>query len=157
MAPVCHIVVVRVICTSWAHIWGMTSGIIQEIRKNSNIKIPPKSPCVNFESPCKFKNPIFISKRFLFIFWPSQPSSPTGLFGLLAHSAHLTSSSSFSTKAGGAPPPLALHHLPASPRLHPATDALPRAAAPHPVLVSPSPSFHPQSKMPVKSKPFCPQ
>jgi hypothetical protein len=36
---------------------------LEEFRKNPHIKIPPKSPCTNFQSLGKFKNPIFILKR----------------------------------------------------------------------------------------------
>jgi hypothetical protein len=46
--------------------------------KNPHIKIPPKSPCTNFQSPSIFKNPIFIPKRF-FLQILAQP--PAGLFG----------------------------------------------------------------------------
>jgi hypothetical protein len=34
---------------------------LEEFRKNPHVKIPPKSPCANFESLDKFKNPIFNS------------------------------------------------------------------------------------------------
>jgi hypothetical protein len=32
--------------------------ILEEFRKNSHIKIPPKSPCANSQSPAKFQNPL---------------------------------------------------------------------------------------------------
>jgi hypothetical protein len=38
---------------------------LEEFRKNPHVKIPPKSPCANFQSLGKFKNPIFNFK----IFW----------------------------------------------------------------------------------------
>jgi hypothetical protein len=119
------------------------------------VKIPPKSPCTNFQNPCKFKNLIFILKEISFSFWPSMPNRLTGLLGLLAHSAHPASSSSFSTEAGKC---RRRRPFIASPRRtglarHGAT-AL--RAAPHPTPIFPSPSFNPQSKMPVKSKPFHP-
>jgi hypothetical protein len=38
--------------------------IQEEFRKNTHIKIPPKSPCTNLQSLGKFENPIFIPKRF---------------------------------------------------------------------------------------------
>jgi hypothetical protein len=58
--------------------------ILEEFRKNLCVKIPPKSPCVNFPSLGKFKNPIFISKRISLQFQHSRPSCPAGLFGLSA-------------------------------------------------------------------------
>jgi hypothetical protein len=83
--------------------------ILEECRKNPCVKIPPKSPCTNFQSLGEFKNLVFISKRFpLQIFaqsaqqprrpvWPfspvgltgpTRPSHPIGMFSLLAHSTH---------------------------------------------------------------------
>jgi hypothetical protein len=47
---------------------------LEEFKKNPHIKIPPKSPCANFQSLGIFKNSIFIQKRILFIFQPTQPS-----------------------------------------------------------------------------------
>jgi hypothetical protein len=73
---------------------------LEEFRKNPCVKIPPKSPCTNFQNPCKFKKLIFILKGISFSFWPSQPNCLTGQLGLLAHSAHRASSSSFITEAG---------------------------------------------------------
>jgi hypothetical protein len=35
---------------------------LEEFRKNPHVKIPPKSPCTNFQSVGKFKNPILIQK-----------------------------------------------------------------------------------------------
>jgi hypothetical protein len=52
---------------------------IEEFRKNPHIKIPPKSPCTNFQSLDIFNNPIFIQKRNSLQLL-AQPS--TGLFGL---------------------------------------------------------------------------
>jgi hypothetical protein len=46
---------------------------LEEFRKNSHIKIPPKSP-TNFQSLDKFKNKIFIGKEIFFNFWANQPS-----------------------------------------------------------------------------------
>jgi hypothetical protein len=51
---------------------------LEEFRKNPHVKIPPKSPCANFQILGKFQNPISISKIFFFIF---------GLADLAAHSA----------------------------------------------------------------------
>jgi hypothetical protein len=50
--------------------------ILEEFRKNLCVKIPPKSPCANFQSIGKFKYLIFISKRISLQFWPSRPSRP---------------------------------------------------------------------------------
>jgi hypothetical protein len=58
---------------------------IEEFRKNPHVKIPPKSPCANFQSLGKFKNPILIRKLFflisarpppLFFFQPSHGPPP---------------------------------------------------------------------------------
>jgi hypothetical protein len=40
---------------------------LEEFRKNAHVKIPPKSPCTNFPSLGKFKNPILIRKLFFLI------------------------------------------------------------------------------------------
>jgi hypothetical protein len=58
--------------------------ILEEFRKNPCVKIPPKSPCANFQSLDKFKIPFFILKGISLQFRPSQPSRPAGLFGLSA-------------------------------------------------------------------------
>jgi hypothetical protein len=39
-----------------------SSRSLEEFRKNPHVKIPHKSPCTNFQIPCKFKNLIFILK-----------------------------------------------------------------------------------------------
>jgi hypothetical protein len=54
-----------------------------EFRKNPLVKIPPKSPCANFQSLGKFKNPIFNSQILFFAFGPADLAahsafSPTG-------------------------------------------------------------------------------
>jgi hypothetical protein len=59
---------------------------LEEFRKNPHVKIPPKSPSINFQSLGKFKNPIFTSEILFLDFGPadlaahpaSQPSQPTG-------------------------------------------------------------------------------
>jgi hypothetical protein len=56
---------------------------LEEFRKNSHIKIPHKSPCANFHSPCKFNNLIFFQKEFFFIFRPSRPNGPIWPFSPL--------------------------------------------------------------------------
>jgi hypothetical protein len=62
---------------------------IEEFRKNPHVKIPPKSPCENFQSLGIFKNQILFGKEFFrrfrpsrgpssFLFhWPSPPPLPT--------------------------------------------------------------------------------
>jgi hypothetical protein len=60
---------------------------LEEFRKNPHVKIPPKSPCANFQSLGKFKNPIFNSEILFFAFSPTAlvahsavgPADPTGL------------------------------------------------------------------------------
>jgi hypothetical protein len=52
--------------------------ILEEFRKNPHVKIPPKSPCANFQNLGKFKNPIFNSEFLFFAFGPAD---------LAAHSA----------------------------------------------------------------------
>jgi hypothetical protein len=82
---------------------------LEEFRKNPHVKIPPKSPCANFQSLGKFKNPIFNSKILFLRFQPGQPYGPLGLWPnrprwplssrrpkppLLAHLAHASVASS---------------------------------------------------------------
>jgi hypothetical protein len=47
---------------------------LEEFRKNPHVKIPPKSPCANFQSLGVFKNSIFIRKGIFFRFRPFRPS-----------------------------------------------------------------------------------
>jgi hypothetical protein len=47
----------------------------EEFRKNTHVKIPPKSPSTNFQSLGKFKNPIFNSKTLFFAFGPAGPTA----------------------------------------------------------------------------------
>jgi hypothetical protein len=47
---------------------------IEEFRKKRHVKIPPKSPCANFQSFGIFKNSIFIRKGISLRFWPIWPS-----------------------------------------------------------------------------------
>jgi hypothetical protein len=47
---------------------------LEDFRKTPHVKIPPKSPCANFQSLGIFKNPIFIRKGIFFRFWPIWPS-----------------------------------------------------------------------------------
>jgi hypothetical protein len=53
---------------------------LEEFTKNPHIKIPPKSPCANFQSLGKFKNLIFNSKILFLRFRPGQPYGPLGLW-----------------------------------------------------------------------------
>jgi hypothetical protein len=53
---------------------------LEEFRKNPHVKIPPKSPCANFQSLGKFKNLIFNSKILFLRFRPGQPYGPLGLW-----------------------------------------------------------------------------
>jgi hypothetical protein len=55
--------------------------ILEEFKKNPHIKIPPKSPCINFQSLEKFKNLIFILKRFSLWISAQQPAGLLGPFG----------------------------------------------------------------------------
>jgi hypothetical protein len=51
---------------------------LEEFRKNPHVKIPPKSPCVNFQSLGKFRKPIFNSEILFPCFRPGRPCSPLG-------------------------------------------------------------------------------
>jgi hypothetical protein len=51
---------------------------LEEFRKNRHVKIPPKSPCANFQSLGKFKNPIFNSEILFLHFRPGRPCGPLG-------------------------------------------------------------------------------
>jgi hypothetical protein len=62
--------------------------ILEEFRKKTHIKIPPKSTYTNFRSLSKFKNPIFIPKRFSLQISAESAQLPTGLFNLSAHVIH---------------------------------------------------------------------
>jgi hypothetical protein len=47
-----------------------------EFRKNPHVKIPPKSPCANFQSLGIFKNQILFGKEFFRHFQPIRPFGP---------------------------------------------------------------------------------
>jgi hypothetical protein len=49
---------------------------LEEFRKNPQVKIPPKSPCANFQSLGKLKSPIFNSEIIFLRFRPSRPCGP---------------------------------------------------------------------------------
>jgi hypothetical protein len=46
---------------------------LEEFRKNSHVKIPPKSPSTNFQNLDKFKNPILI-RKFIFSYFSARPT-----------------------------------------------------------------------------------
>jgi hypothetical protein len=76
---------------------------LKEFRKNPHVKIPLKSPCANFQSLGKFKNPIFNSK-ILFSSLSAQPTlRPTWSLAQLAPLASLLSQAEFNL-AGPASP-----------------------------------------------------
>jgi hypothetical protein len=49
---------------------------LEEFRKNPHVKIPPKSPCANFQSLDKLRNPIFNSEILFPYFRPGRPCGP---------------------------------------------------------------------------------
>jgi hypothetical protein len=51
---------------------------LEEFRKNPHVKIPLKSPCANFQSLGKFRNPIFKSEILFPCFRPGRPRGPLG-------------------------------------------------------------------------------
>jgi hypothetical protein len=51
---------------------------LEEFGKYPHVKIPPKSPCANFQSLGKFKNPIFNSEILFLLFQPGRPCGPLG-------------------------------------------------------------------------------
>jgi hypothetical protein len=50
---------------------------LEDFRKNPHVKIPPKSPCANFQSLDIFKNSILIRKNI----FSRQPVGPKGRMG----------------------------------------------------------------------------
>jgi hypothetical protein len=68
---------------------------LEEFRKNPHVKIPPKSPCANYQRLGKFKNPIFNSEILFLAFIPADlaahsafgPASPLALLPLQAETA----------------------------------------------------------------------
>jgi hypothetical protein len=52
----------------------------EEIRKNTHVKIPPKSPYANFQSLGKLKNPIFNLEILFPCFQPGGPCGPLSLW-----------------------------------------------------------------------------
>jgi hypothetical protein len=59
---------------------------LEEFRKNPHVKIPPKSPCANFQSLDIFKKLIFIQKGIFFGFRPIRPKPRWRIFFDIAHS-----------------------------------------------------------------------
>jgi hypothetical protein len=49
---------------------------LEEFRKNPHVNISPKSPCANFQSLGKFRNPIFNSEILFPYFRPGRPCDP---------------------------------------------------------------------------------
>jgi hypothetical protein len=49
---------------------------LEEFRKNPHVKIPPNSPCANFQSLGKFRNLIFNSEILFPCFRPGRPCGP---------------------------------------------------------------------------------
>jgi hypothetical protein len=54
---------------------------LEEFRKNSHVKIPPKSPCANFQSLGKFKNLIFLIRKFFFLAFGPADLAANSAFG----------------------------------------------------------------------------
>jgi hypothetical protein len=66
---------------------------LEEFRKNPHVKIPPKSPCANFQSLGKLKKIHFLIQKFFFFafglanrtahsaFGPASPAGPSPLAG----------------------------------------------------------------------------
>jgi hypothetical protein len=79
------------------YIFLKSLGSLEEFRKNPHIKIPPKSPPINFQSLGIFKNPIFILKQIFLQLLAQSAQQPVGL---LAHPAQLPSACS----SGGGDP-----------------------------------------------------
>jgi hypothetical protein len=52
----------------------------EEFRKNTHVKIPPKSPCGNFQSLGKFRNLIFNLEILFPCFRPGRPCGPLCLW-----------------------------------------------------------------------------
>jgi hypothetical protein len=111
------------------YIFLKSSTSLEEFRKNPHVKIPPKSPCANFQSLGIFKNQIFIRKRIFPVtfdpvfFLPVDFPSPLPLgLGLLAGLAHRTAQPAtfflhpHRRRARTALPPAGLAPPPRSPR-----------------------------------------
>jgi hypothetical protein len=75
---------------------------LEEFRKNPHVKVPSKSPCANFQSLGKFKNPIFNSEILFFAFGLAE-LAPTRLLAQAAPLASLLSRAE-SNPAGPASP-----------------------------------------------------
>jgi hypothetical protein len=73
------------------YIFLKSLGSLEEFRKNPHIKIPPKSPPINFQSLGIFKNPIFILKQIFLQLLAQSAQQPVGL---LARPAQLPSACS---------------------------------------------------------------
>jgi hypothetical protein len=72
---------------------------LEEFRENPCVKIPPKSLCANFQRLGKFKNPIFILKRFLSASSPTGPAASRPIQPFWPTRPHRLPSSSFTVPA----------------------------------------------------------
>ena len=119
---------------------------LEEFRKNPQVKIPPKSPCANFQSLGTFKNLIFIQKVIFFGFrpirpspaprWPTpprRPPMPCSAHSAQAALAYFLKGVFSSTLRTPAETPSLSHHCHVGPacQLHP----LPHASRPLPLLL----------------------
>jgi hypothetical protein len=76
--------------------------VIEEFRKNPHNKISPKSPCTNFQSLCKFKNPILFLKGIFPGFRPNQLSSQPSHMAFWPNRPSWSPSSQRRNRAGAA-------------------------------------------------------
>jgi hypothetical protein len=149
---------------------------LEEFRKNSHVKIPPKSPCANFQSLGIFKNQILFRKEFSpslsahLAFRPSRGPlslffstdrfslpSPLGL-GLSAGPAHHDGPTSRrllppALKPNTAPPPASLVPPPRSPRCLHRTRETTACNSPSFPPINQRHSPPPQSRKPAPSTP----
>jgi hypothetical protein len=128
---------------------------LEEFRKNSHIKSPPKSPCTNFQSLVNSKFQFSFWKEFLFSFLPSRPSRPAVLFCLLAHSAYPGLFFLLPPETEERPRYRLLPPSSAAPT-SPAMESMPRAVHRLCRLFPPPPLFTPWIKHHLKSSCFIP-
>jgi hypothetical protein len=80
---------------------------LEEFRKNPHIKIHPKSPCANFQSLSKFRNPILNKKNSFSSFLarptvrPTRPLAQPALLAILLSHAEATLAGPSSPCVGG--------------------------------------------------------
>jgi hypothetical protein len=80
---------------------------LEEFRKNPHVKIPPKSPCTNFQSLGIFKNLVFIPKRIFLQISAQSAQQPAGPSDLFAHPTQMASFFLHPTEQSKPSPPLA--------------------------------------------------